>query len=78
MTRNTGHQYCKNKPEAPDLATPAQCSMTGSQVGTNPFGMDDIRPSSTGMSWPKLHWFKVKGDVYRQWISNALIPNQGI
>ena len=58
MTRDTGHKYCKNNPEAPDLATPSYCAAGNIPQGgdrSNPWSMDDLRPSESGMPWPKLY-----------------------
>ena len=81
MTRDTGHKYCKNNPEAPDLATPSYCAAGNIPQGgdrSNPWSMDDLRPSESGMPWPKLYQFKPVGDVYRQWINDKFFPTQGL
>ena len=80
MSRNTGHKKCKNDYERTvdswDLVLPRTCAYVGENGG--PADWKDWPPRANTVINNKVYWYKVAGDVYRQFGKDKFYPVQGL
>ena len=80
MTRNTGHRMCKNRTNrVGDFVSVEECgSFHSTDGGRMPQQADElVGRHGTSYYWAN-HYFKPKGDVYRNWVTDRYYPTQGL